>query len=274
MNRKLAGLAAGAVLALAAGVLGAANASAATVTTPETTAFTCSAGSPALLVDASNVVPARGTAVTFDLEFAISTALASTLPSNATIAADVDTAISTLEAAPYNVPAADFSNAPVGDVLPPAGTGTTVTLYAVGATKTSFELSGVKGGVAVNAGAVFASEETTAPCAGSVSWNEVTAAKVVRPYVADGHVISVDNNRAQVGWTYGPGVSCALVRIFGYGFTLNGSPHTGFTCSDIGYLEGLAAGHGYDLQVVPANPVTRQPLPNAAIGYVYVLTTR
>jgi hypothetical protein len=85
----------------------------------------------------------------------------------------------------------------------------------------------------------------------------------VVPYVYAGHVITVDNNSATVGWsdsTLGwPSANhCVEVREFGYGFTVNGSPHVGFTCDngnpaqDVGYLSGLAAHHTYFLQVVPA----------------------
>jgi hypothetical protein len=85
----------------------------------------------------------------------------------------------------------------------------------------------------------------------------------VVPYVYAGHVITVDNNSATVGWsdsTLGwPSANhCVEVREFGFGFTVNGSPHVGFTCDngnpaqDVGYLSGLAPHHTYFLQVVPA----------------------
>jgi hypothetical protein len=102
-----------------------------------------------------------------------------------------------------------------------------------------------------------------------------------RPHLYNGHVITVNNNQAEIGWNYGPGVTCALTRTFGYGFTVNGSPHQGFTCynpskdapvTDIGYWSGLAAGHGYDIQLIPAG-TNRQPLPNAQVGWIYIRTT-
>jgi hypothetical protein len=102
-----------------------------------------------------------------------------------------------------------------------------------------------------------------------------------RPHLYGGHVITVDNNDAEIGWHYGPGVTCALTRTFGYGFTVNGSPHQGFTCynpakdapgTDVGYWWGLAAGHGYDIQLIPAG-TNRQPLPNAQTGWIYIHTT-
>lgn len=102
-----------------------------------------------------------------------------------------------------------------------------------------------------------------------------------RPHLYNGHVITVNNNDAEIGWNYGPGVTCALTRTFGYGFTVNGSPHQGFTCynpatdapgTDTGYWSGLAAGHGYDIQLIPAG-TNRQPLPNARTGWIYIHTT-
>ncbi len=102
-----------------------------------------------------------------------------------------------------------------------------------------------------------------------------------RPHLYNGHVITVNNNDAEIGWNYGPGVTCALTRTFGYGFTVNGSPHQGFTCfnsandapgTDTGYWSGLAAGHGYDIQLIPAG-TNRQPLPNARVGWIYIHTT-
>jgi hypothetical protein len=102
-----------------------------------------------------------------------------------------------------------------------------------------------------------------------------------RPHLYGGHVITVNNNDAEIGWHYGPGVTCALTRTFGYGFTVHGSPHQGFTCynpakdaprTDIGYWNGLAAGHGYDIQLIPAGK-NRQPLSNAQTGWIYIRTT-
>lgn len=109
----------------------------------------------------------------------------------------------------------------------------------------------------------------------------VNPPRPARPHLYNGHVITVNNNDAEIGWNYGPGVTCALTRTFGYGFTVNGSPHQGFTCynpaqdapgTDVGYWSGLAAGHGYDIQLIPAG-TNRQPLPNAQTGWIYIHTT-
>lgn len=110
------------------------------------------------------------------------------------------------------------------------------------------------------------------------------------PYVYGGHVVTVSNNTAVVGWSEGPGVSCEMVRIWGYGFSAtDGSPHVGYTCdtghpgTNQGYLWGLAAGHTYFLQVIPATVVDwghradAQPLPgvlNPRGSGIDVFTTR
>jgi hypothetical protein len=101
----------------------------------------------------------------------------------------------------------------------------------------------------------------------------VKPAPVVRPHLYGGHVISVDNNDAQIGWKDGPGVHYVLTRTFGYGFSLNGSPHLGFTGITTGYWWGLAAGHTYDIELIPAGS-NRQPLPNAQVGWITIVTTR
>lgn len=115
----------------------------------------------------------------------------------------------------------------------------------------------------------------------TVKGHEVPPAPAPRPHLYGGHVITVNNNDAEIGWHYGPGVSCALTRTFGYGFSIYGSPHIGFTCynpykdapgTDIGYWSGLAAGHGYDIQLIPAG-TNRKPLPNAQTGWIYIHTT-
>jgi hypothetical protein len=94
-----------------------------------------------------------------------------------------------------------------------------------------------------------------------------------RPHLYDGHVITVNNNDAQIGWNDGPGVHYVLTRTFGYGFSPNGSPHLGFTGTNIGYWAGLAAGHTYDIELIPAG-ADRQPLPRAAVGWITIVTTR
>lgn len=96
---------------------------------------------------------------------------------------------------------------------------------------------------------------------------------VPRPHLYGGHVITVNNNDAQIGWKDGPGVSYVLTRTFGYGFSVYGSPHIGFTGGTIGYWEGLAAGHTYDIELIPAG-ANRQPLPNAQVGWITIVTTR
>jgi hypothetical protein len=94
-----------------------------------------------------------------------------------------------------------------------------------------------------------------------------------RPYLYGGHVITVNNNDAQIGWKDGPGVKYVLTRTFGYGFSPNGSPHIGFTGITTGYWGGLAAGHTYDIELIPAG-ANRQPLPNAQVGWITIVTTR
>jgi hypothetical protein len=94
-----------------------------------------------------------------------------------------------------------------------------------------------------------------------------------RPYLYGGHVITVSNNDAQIGWNDGPGVHYVLTKTFGYGFSVNGAPHFGFTGGTVGYWEGLAAGHTYDIELIPAG-ANRQPLPNAQVGWINIVTTR
>jgi hypothetical protein len=101
----------------------------------------------------------------------------------------------------------------------------------------------------------------------------VKPAPAPRPHLYGGHVITVDNNDAQIGWKDGPGVHYVLTRTFGYGFSLNGSPHIGFTGITTGYWGGLAAGHTYDIELIPAG-ANRQPLPNAQVGWITIVTTR
>jgi hypothetical protein len=109
------------------------------------------------------------------------------------------------------------------------------------------------------------------------------------PFVYAGHVITVNNNRASVGWSESPfgwpndgNGKCEEVRIFGFGFTVNGSPHIGFTCdhgtsnTNVGFLTGLTPGHNYFLQVVPAQGTygNHHPIPGVDLtGGIDVLTT-
>lgn len=100
-----------------------------------------------------------------------------------------------------------------------------------------------------------------------------------RPHLYGGHVVYVNNNRAEIAWNESAGVHCVLTRTFGYGFSAYGSPHIGFTCdtghpgSDAGYWAGLAAGHGYDIQLIPAGS-NRMPLRDAVTGWIYIRTTQ
>jgi hypothetical protein len=116
----------------------------------------------------------------------------------------------------------------------------------------------------------------------------------VRPTVAhlsQGHVISVSNNDATIGWTYkdyGTLKECATTQTFGFGFSDSGSPHIGFTCfnatkaqdlpsGDVGYWSGLAANHNYDIKLIPAerDAVTGviTDIPGAPVGWIHILTT-
>jgi hypothetical protein len=114
------------------------------------------------------------------------------------------------------------------------------------------------------------------------------------PTVSNGHVLTVNNNRATVAWTESstgwPGTNkCEEIWINGPGFgtwnsadpTNPGTAHVGFTCdngagTNFGYLSGLEAGHLYALRIVPATGTygSHQPIPGAAVGYVDVFTTR
>jgi hypothetical protein len=136
---------------------------------------------------------------------------------------------------------------------------------------------GVYGGVTVtsNDGNATAVETFTIDVKGSA----VKTPPPARPRLYGGHVVYVNNNRAEIAWNESAGVHCVLTRTFGYGFSLNGSPHIGFTCdtghpgTDAGYWAGLAAGHGYDIQLIPAG-ANRMPLPGAVTGWIYIHTTQ
>ena len=96
---------------------------------------------------------------------------------------------------------------------------------------------------------------------------------IIREVMLKFHFIMVNNNDAQIGWKDGPGVHYVLTRTFGYGFSPNGSPHIGFTGITTGYWAGLAAGHTYDIELIPAG-ANRQPLPHAQVGWITIVTTR
>lgn len=273
MNKTLKGLTAGAVLALAAGVLGVTSASAAVVTgtVAETTNFTCTTAG-LFTADASNPVPLAGTALAYDIEKAVNLAIPS--PAAFQVADAIQATVTGLAAAPYNVPEGDFVNLPTGTaptaVLPAAGD-TTVTLYAVDVHGSTFEVSGVKGGAPLGSLTALLGSGS---CGGSFAWSQVTRTKVDQPHLTGGHVISVSNNDAEIGWTDGPGVHYVLTRTFGFGMTAaNGDPHYGFTGITTGYWGGLAAGHTYDIELIPAG-ANRQPLPDAQVGWINVVTTR
>lgn len=116
----------------------------------------------------------------------------------------------------------------------------------------------------------------TADTLSAVSYDGVSMkvkAVTLHPYTRGGHVISVSNNDAVLGWTFGPGVKYVLTQTWGYKMTdSNGNPHFGFTSIGRGYWTGLASGHTYDIEVVPAGS-DRQPLPGARIGWINVVTT-
>ncbi|HXT90588.1 MAG TPA: hypothetical protein VN714_15155 [Trebonia sp.] len=110
-----------------------------------------------------------------------------------------------------------------------------------------------------------------------------------KPFVYNGHVVTVSNNRATVAWNESrlgwpdPASKCEEVQIFGYGFSPNGSPHIGFTCdhsgsnTNEGFLTGLAAGHTYALRVQPAVGTygNHHPIPGTnANAHITVITTR
>lgn len=92
-------------------------------------------------------------------------------------------------------------------------------------------------------------------------------------YLYGGHVVrgSLLPTRAAIAWKDGPGVQYVLTRTFGYRMSVNGSPHLGFTGITTGYWEGLAPGHTYDIELIPAN-ASRQELPNARVGWITIVT--
>ena len=283
-----------AALAAALAVTGAGTASAATAaTSPTTTTFSYSGTT--LTAAPGNVVPATGTLVTIDL----TAQYMSSVPGEtlAYVNASVYPAQAALENA--GVPVSGFSNPVAGATqVAVSGTDDVATLYVVSASGSTFEVSGVPGGtpvalppldnsaapVTVDDGVVTVNAVTLAQGEETISWGAPATAAGTGPYLTAGHVISVSNNRAEVGWTYGPGVSCALTETFGYGMTVNGAPHFGFTCfnaskaadqpdGDVGYWSGLAAGHTYDIELIPAG-TGRLPLAGEQTGWITVVTTR
>lgn len=260
-----------------------------------TTNFTYAYGSPALTVDGSNLVPPDGTAVTLDLAGLVKSYEAAGY-TPAQLSADVADIETALEGNGLNIPAGDFSDT--------GSASTSLTLYAVAdQTAGTFEVSGTKGGVPVAWPSQLTVDTDTATGgtiakspyvlgaapntgAGSVTWTQGTAPAQTapeRPHVYAGHIVTLGSTRAVVGWTEGTGVTCEQVRIWGYGFsTVTGSPHVGFTCDtghpgvNEGYLWGLAAGHTYALEVVPASGTygDNTALPDAQAGWIDLVTTR
>jgi hypothetical protein len=90
-------------------------------------------------------------------------------------------------------------------------------------------------------------------------------------FLYGGHVVTVDNNDAQLGWKFGGGAQYACARTFGFGMTVNGSPHLGFTSATTGYWSGLAAGHTYDIELFPCNSMEQ---PTGPTGWINLVTTR
>lgn len=86
------------------------------------------------------------------------------------------------------------------------------------------------------------------------------------PTVSGGHVISVDNNDAILGWN-GQNASLYTTVIYGPG-PIN--RHTGKTGIPKGYFEGLLAGHTYDVQVTPWNAAGK----SGPSGWITLVTTK
>jgi hypothetical protein len=106
------------------------------------------------------------------------------------------------------------------------------------------------------------------------------------PHLTHGHIITVSNTRAELGWTYadyGKLKECAVTQTFGFNMTAaNGAAHKGFTCYNpsvdapnqgIGFWSGLAAGHTYDISFTPAY-ANGTPIPHAPVGWINVVTTK
>jgi len=93
------------------------------------------------------------------------------------------------------------------------------------------------------------------------------------PYVYAGHVVTVSEHNATVGWSdskFGWPSSNHCVEVYVYGFDRPaGVAHKGFTCdngnpaANVGYMEDLPAGHTFALFVQPATGTygNNHPLP-------------
>jgi hypothetical protein len=108
------------------------------------------------------------------------------------------------------------------------------------------------------------------------------------PHLSHGRVLDVSNNDATIAWNYvdypAGAKECALTQTFGFGFSVAGSPHIGFTCfnaskpqdlpnGDVGYWAGLAAGHTYDIKLIPAN-ADKTPIVGSPAGWITIVTTK
>jgi hypothetical protein len=154
-----------------------------------------------------------------------------------------------------------------GDYLfgyPPAGSGKSVTTWALepaGMTEPSYAAAlaaAQAGGLDDQVTGAFIVNDTGNPDATvhltDVTYNgEDVVPSVARSFLYGGHVIMVSNNRAELGWKFGGAAAYACARTFGYGMTVNGSPHLGFTSITTGYWRGLAAGHTYDIEFYPCS---------------------
>jgi hypothetical protein len=231
-------------------------------------------------------VPASGTTVSVAVtDGAAAASVKIVAAANATTATNVDLTLTT-DTVTLPVAKTDNTNGTVNFGAVPSGVSEALGNAPVGVALSNGVLSatnavpGVYKNVTVTA-ANSSSATAVETVAIDVKGTVVNPPPAPRPHLYGGHVITVNNNDAEIGWHYGPGVSCALTRTFGYGFTVNGSPHQGFTCfnaskdapgTDTGFWSGLTAGHGYDIQLIPAGK-NRQPLPTAQTGWIYIHTT-
>lgn len=266
------------------GVAGTANAAPLPVVST-TTHFSYTVGSPVLDTAIHNLTPGNGTPVEFDLTAAVA---ATGVPSGS-VAGDVANDVAFLEThAGYDVPTASFSivggdemvKLYVTDSHPAAGT---------------FELAATHSGTGLVVPPFTPGGAPSSHGNASVTWNRFVAPVQAKPYVYDGHVITIQNTDATVGFSESAanapwlenlnppiGGKCVEVREFGFGFSAaDGSPHVGFTCdhtgtnTNEGFLSGLAKGHTYRLQVVPAvgTYASNHPIPNANTSWIEVDTT-
>lgn len=238
---------------------------------PTRTDVTYTVASAVLATAPGDVTPANGQAVQLDLTAAVRAAGVAT--------ADVDnrTAQDIVFLEAHGLDAGQVSTVH-GDTL--------IRLFVTGShpSARTFSLAYAPHGTAL-----IVPPFTVNDVAGTTGSAFVQWLRFIPPYVYNGHTITVDTNRAVVGWNFGPGVSCALVQIVGFGFGTAGSPHVGYTCfnasvdpldhgakTNKGYLTGLHPHQTYALKITPATHVTdradARPLPGARSGYVDVFT--